>query len=384
MHASELHEQEFRASLALRHAEGMGPRTWKRLLEHYHTALEAVKNASAWPQSGLAGPSVTDNFLAEKWREPARREWEASQRLGCATILYSDPGFGPSLRELPDPPLYLYYRGDPELLQGPCLAVVGSRKCTRYGLDICSAICRGLSEAGIVVVSGFALGIDRTAHRQGMQGPGKSIAVLGTGIDLLYPARNRDLLDSLAQNGLIVSEFPPGTKAEPHNFPRRNRIISGISMGVLVAEAAARSGSLITARLALEQGKDVFAVPGPVNYPSFEGCNELLRSGAILVRSSRDILDELRPLLREAASPRSDGGEAGLVRAGTPEPGGRTHGLQGDELRVAQLLEERDRLHIDDIGDRLEWNTDRTSRTLAMLEVRGVVRQLSGMYYALT
>jgi DNA processing protein len=385
MQDSERHKQEFLACLAIRHTEGMGPKTWKRILQHHGSALEAVRNARAWPRAGLAGHSLTDNFLAEKWRDPAHREWEASRGLSCKTILYSDPQFPEGLRELPDPPLYLYCSGDPGLLKGPCLAVVGSRHCTRYGMETCSAICRDLSSAGVVIVSGFALGIDRQAHLRGMQGPGKSVAVLGTGIDLLYPARNRELRDSMSRSGLLLSEFSPGTKAEPHNFPRRNRIISGMSMGVLVVEAAARSGSLITARLALEQGKDVFAVPGPLSYPSFEGCNELLRSGAILVRSAGDILDELRPLLQDALRhfpPAND--QASAEPPGEPGSGDRVvPGLEGDELLLAGLLREEAKLHVDEITERLEWDSHRTSQTLTMLEVRGVIRQLAGMYYTL-
>ncbi|GFK95528.1 DNA processing protein DprA [Fundidesulfovibrio magnetotacticus] len=289
--------QEFWASLCLRHSPGLGPRTARRILEHFGCAARAVDQARAWYDAGLATAQQCQAFTLESWREDAEKELRAAEGKALQVLGWADARYPRRLREIPDPPLFLYWSGNVELLDAPAVAVVGSRDCSRYGVDLARRIARELSGQGVTVVSGLAQGIDREAHLGGLEGPGGSVAVMGTGPDLIYPSANRDVWRSLAEGGLILSEFPPGTKPLAGNFPLRNRIISGLSLGVLVVEASTRSGSLITARLAMEQGRDVFAVPGPVSLPSYRGCHEIINRGARLVHCAQDILEELKPQL---------------------------------------------------------------------------------------
>ena len=221
---------------------------------------------------------------AAKWRE----------HPGHHLVARGDPAYPRALEEMTDPPRLLYVKGRLELLQKPAFAIVGSRNATAQGVRDAEAFAYALSSAGLPIVSGLALGIDAAAHRGGLRAQGASIAVVGTGADRLYPARNRDLADALAASGALVSEFPLGTPPLPQNFPRRNRLISGLSRGVLVVEAALESGSLITARFAAEQNRDVFAIPGSIHAPTSKGCHQLIKDGAKLVDRVEDILEELR------------------------------------------------------------------------------------------
>ena len=298
-------KKELWACLALRHAWGIGALRAMRLVGAYGSALAATEAALAdpgvWARHGLLPSRTAGIFAGEGWRAKAREEWEGIQRSGCSFALWNDPHYPGLLRETGDAPLILYYKGDISLANGPAVGVVGSRNCTREGIAVAAFFARGLSKAGVTVVSGMAKGIDRAAHLAGLEGPGRSIAVLGTGIDIVYPPDNADLEKLMAAQGLILSEFAPGTQALPKHFPIRNRLISGLSRGVLVVEAAARSGSLITARLALEQGRDVFAVPGHTMAAVSEGCRELVRRGAKAVFSADDILEDLAELLSHEA-----------------------------------------------------------------------------------
>jgi DNA processing protein len=216
----------------------------------------------------------------------------ARSRLGVVTV--GDEHYPPLLREIPDPPLALWVRGDrSRLFAGPCIAVVGSRNATPEGLVVARHLARGLSEAGVGVVSGLARGIDGAAHRGALEGPAPTIAVLGCGVDVLYPSGHRALADAVVGQGCLVSEYPPGTPPMPRHFPLRNRIISGLARAVVVVEASERSGSLITARMALEQGREVLAVPGLVASGCHRGCHALIKDGARLVETVRDILEEI-------------------------------------------------------------------------------------------
>jgi DNA processing protein len=208
-------------------------------------------------------------------------------------LTIADAEFPQFLLNTADPPLLLYVKGRLDLLNAPSLAVVGSRNASAQGLRNAEAFAKSVSDAGLCVVSGMAHGIDTAAHLGGLQGDGSSIAVVGTGLDKVYPAANRELAHRLAQEGTIISEFPLGTPPLAANFPRRNRIISGLSKGCLVVEASVQSGSLITARMALEQGREVFAIPGSIHSPQSKGCHALIKQGAKLVENARDILEEL-------------------------------------------------------------------------------------------
>ncbi|HEY0843988.1 MAG TPA: DNA-processing protein DprA [Noviherbaspirillum sp.] len=218
-------------------------------------------------------------------------EWAAQP--GNRVLTLADPDYPKSLLDIPDPPFLLYVKGRLDLLSQPSVAVVGSRNATTQGVINAEKFSEALSRAGLTIISGQALGIDTAAHQGGLRGPGSTVAVIGTGADIVYPARNRALAHQIASEGCIVSEYPLGTPALAANFPRRNRIISGLSRGVLVIEAAAQSGSLITARMAAEQGRDVFAIPGSIHSPLSKGCHLLIKQGAKLVESAQDVLEEI-------------------------------------------------------------------------------------------
>lgn len=288
--------EEFWASLALRYCPGLGVTGTKILLEHFGSAFAAARDAASWRELGI-GPRACGNFAKESWRTKAKEEWDAAWQSSCGLVLWKDDAYPAWLRAVDDPPLFLYYLGDARLLANVAVAVVGARECSVEGLRATVHIARGLSAAGVTVISGMARGIDRAAHLAALEGPGSSIAVLGTGVDVLYPKANLDLRALLCEKGLLVSEFAPSLSGDGRLFPIRNRIISGLSQAVLVTEAAMRSGSLNTARHALEQGRDVFAVPGPVSLASSKGCQELIRRGAKAAFCADDILRELLPFL---------------------------------------------------------------------------------------
>ncbi len=270
--------------------------------------------------SALGGPQ---QVLAARRGELARHvgdalaasitEYDATAALSGAGAWLADPAndivtladtrYPRQLLQIPDPPPLLHVKGRVELLSRPALAIVGSRNATAQGMANAEAFARSLSDAGLTIVSGLALGVDAAAHRGGLAGSASSVAVLGTGADIVYPARNRALAHELAAGGALVSEFPLGMKPLAGNFPRRNRVISGLALGCLVVEAAADSGSLITARLAAEQGREVFAIPGSIHSPLAKGSHALIQQGAKLVESARDILEELRMGAPSAPAP---------------------------------------------------------------------------------
>ena len=235
------------------------------------------------------------------WRSPPEKMLETDQIWLNFTnhhlVTFLDPAYPPLLREIPDPPLALFVIGDRDLLSFPQLAIVGSRNPSNLGRDTAQQFARYLASAGLTITSGLAMGIDAAAHEGALAAKGKTIAVCGTGLDMTYPTRHRALAEHISQTGALVSEFPLGTKPDPYNFPQRNRIISGLSMGTVVVEAALRSGSLITARMALEQGREVFAIPGSIHNPLAKGCHQLIRQGAKLVETAQDIMEDLGPMV---------------------------------------------------------------------------------------
>lgn len=298
-------------------------------------------------------------------------QWLAAP--GNHLLTLADADYPPDLLNVADPPPVLYLKGRRELLGASCLAVVGSRNATAQGIANAESFSRLLSEAGYTIVSGQALGIDTAAHRGGLAGSGSTIAVIGTGADIVYPARNRDLAHQIADRGLIVSEFPLGTPAISNNFPRRNRIISGLSRGVLVVEAALRSGSLITARLAGEQGREVFAIPGSIHSPLSKGCHSLIKQGAKLVDDARDIIEELGAPQGGAAQAATQTATQTLEEAAD---GG------SDELPEAHadLLRHLayDPVTIDALAERSGLTIDALSAMLLQLELDGRISQLPG------
>jgi len=342
---------------------GLGDESFRRLLVAFGS-----------PEAILASPSreiariVPARLAADIERGPPQ---DALARAAAwledpanAVVTLGDPRYPQLLLQIPDPPPLLYVKGRAELLGGPALAIVGSRHATPHGVALAESFATTLSDAGLTIVSGLALGIDAAAHRGGLAGRAKSIAVVGTGLDIVYPARNRALAHALAASGALLSEFPLGTGPIASNFPRRNRVISGLARGCLVIEAAAQSGSLITARLANEQGRDVFAVPGSVHSPLAKGCHQLIKQGAKLVESALDVLEELR------------------LPQPTPPPSGAAPAAQSD-AREAALLEHLgyDPCDIDTLVARSGLAAEVVSALLTQLEIAGRVAAIPGGKY---
>jgi DNA processing protein len=382
---------EVEASLCLRHCPGLGSRTWKRILTRYATATAALAAVRSLGPQGLCDDAVAGALARGAGAAAARQEMETAAAKGLTPLPFSHPAYPARLRDIPDPPVLLYVVGDASLLGRASVALVGARQCSRYGFDTAWRIAADLSAAGITVVSGLAFGIDRQAHLGGLSGPGGSVAVLGTGLDLVYPDANLDVWRELAEHGAIVSEFPPGTPPQAQNFPIRNRIIAGLALGVMVVEAAARSGSLITARLALEQGREVFALPGPVNLPTYAGCHALLAQGASLVQTAGDILTALDRELRAcldhtpapAPAPAPRAPRQAPASPARPKPA-TTAPVVLDDLEAAALARLGDgaRHHIDALARELATASGPVSRAMLTLELKGLVRKWPGMYYS--
>jgi DNA processing protein len=361
------------AWIALEAVPGLGPDGMNVLLAAFPTP-EAILSAST---SALT--KVVGNRLAKAIAE-APGKAETAQLIATTQTWLSQPGnhfiprtdprYPPQLLELPDAPAWLYVKGDPDWLSRPMLAIIGSRNATPQGLRDAAAFAQVLSESGLTIVSGLALGVDAAAHEGGLAGLGSSVAVVGTGLDRVYPARNRDLAHRLAAAGAIVSEFPLGTPPRTGHFPRRNRLISGLSMGVLVIEAALESGSLITARLAAEQGRDVFALPGSIHSALAKGCHRLIKQGAKLVESATDVLEEIGARLPASVlqSPQAEAHSASNAQEDTP-------------LLVALATGP---LAIDQLSARLGLTVDALSVSLLSAEMEGRIARLPGGLYQRT
>lgn len=297
MDTSHTARADLRAWLGLTLVPGISPKVQRALLDAFGAA-QAVIDASAQALTSTAGESVAA-LIAKGPADAivdATLEWLSKPGRHLLTI--EDERYPRMLRELPDPPPVLYAQGRIELLNAAAFAIVGSRNATAQGVEDAQCFARALSDEGLTIVSGLALGIDAAAHRGGLAGAASSVAVMGTGPDRIYPRRNRELAHALAAEGCLISEFPVGTPSVAGNFPRRNRLISGLARGVLVVEAAPLSGSLLTARFALDQNREVFAIPGSIHSPLSKGCHWLIKEGAKLVESADDVLEELGVVAR--------------------------------------------------------------------------------------
>ncbi len=406
---------EYWAALALRRTRGLGARSIRRLLGHFGSAFAAVHNVARWAEAGVP-ISKGASLGGGAWRREARPEWEDSRDLDGSILLWTDARYPSLLRQLPDAPALLYARGDMSLLDNACVAVVGSRACSPDNLRRTHALARELSACGVTVVSGLARGIDCAAHKAALPEQGRTIAVLGAGLDVVYPPENRELYHAVGIKGLLLSEFPPGTRPEGPHFPIRNRIISGLALGVVVVEAAPRSGSLITARLALNQNRVVYAVPPPGWPPplltdephdpdtknmmaeraqDLDGCARLLAEGARPVLAAADILTDLLPQLRSlldrvpAERPLPSERQAALhpraavtPNAAPPKQNPPAYDPDSTEGRVVAVLQNRGSLHIDDLLALLpDQDAGALSALLLMLELNGAVRRLPGAVY---
>jgi DNA processing protein len=351
------------AWLRFERTRGVGPRTGAGLLAVFGSPA-AIFASDRETLAAHAGPALAQALLQRPSVDTARLidatlRWREAP--GNHVLALGQPGYPGLLAEIPDPPLLLYIKGRVELLAGPCLAIVGSRNASRQGLANALAFAEALAGAGLAIVSGLALGIDAAAHEGALRRAGSTIAVVGTGADLVYPVRNRALAARIAQEGCIVSEYPIGTPPLPGNFPKRNRIISGLAAGVLVVEAAARSGSLITARQAAEQGRDVFAIPGSIHAALAKGCHELIREGAKLVDTANDVLEAL------ALSP----------LAGFPAPTHSGQQAQPGESETLLAVLGHGPVEFDVLLAELGWNAGELGARLLVLELAGHVERLA-------
>jgi DNA processing protein len=311
--------------IRLEQTPGVGGATVRKLLAEFGSPQHIFNAGYRALRTHLAAAPA--RALCEPPSEPIVRQlgltMEWLDRPGNHLLSLLDAAYPPALSHIPDPPPLLYLKGRPELLAGPALAVVGSRNATLQGKANAEVFSQALSCAGLTIVSGLALGIDAAAHEGALAGVGSTVAVIGTGADTVYPARNHALAHRIAAEGCIVSEYALGTPPLSANFPRRNRIISGLAAGVLVVEAAAQSGSLITAQLAASQGREVFAIPGSIHSALAKGCHQLIKEGAKLVESAADVLEELRmsPLAAMAPAAAPAQGASAAARAVLPAMG---------------------------------------------------------------
>jgi len=357
--------ERYRSWLALKRVTGVGNVLYRRLLDRFKTP-DAVFAAGEEALRTVEGLSLqtAQNICSFAEFDQVDLEIEKMAALGITLLSLHDPDYPPLLAAIYDPPPLLYIKGDP---RGPYpypIAVVGSRRPSHYGKTVAEQLSRELAEQGMTIVSGFARGIDTIAHQAALAAEGKTIAVLGCGIDQVYPPEHRALFDEITEEGLILSEFPLGTPPEGQNFPQRNRVISGLSLGCLVVEATLESGSLITARCALEQGREVFAIPGSILSKTSAGTHQLIRSGAKLVERVDDILEELLPQMRR------------LPRGSVFSP----PSLEGDEKKLYDLLSFEPK-HIDQLIQESALSTSAVSGLLLALELRGAARQLTGKFY---
>lgn len=345
------------AWLRLTLTSGIGGETQRKLLAAFGLP-EAVFDAGYPAVRGVIGDKPAQLLFEATLEEEIGLALAWAEQADCHIVTLADAAYPQLLLQTADPPSLLYVRGDVGLLNLPSLAIVGSRNATPQGNKTAEDFAKALAGEGLCIVSGLALGIDAAAHRGALNGKGKTIAVIGTGADRLYPARNKALAMEIAEHGAIISEFPLGTPALAPNFPRRNRIISGLARGVLVVEAAPQSGSLITARLAGEQGREVFAIPGSIHSPVARGCHQLIKQGAKLVESAADVMEEL-------------GWQA--------PPNQQASTILDDHPLLAALG--HDPCTLDELAVRTELPTDQLLAQLLTLELDGRIAGLPGNRY---
>jgi DNA processing protein len=362
--------------LWLKNVPGIGNHLFKRLIDRFHLP-EVVFQASQQELLEVEGISKRQSAAILNYKAPQsiKAELERANQKGYKIIPLADSSYPPLLREIPDPPPFLYVSGS---LDGSSknIAVVGSRNPTAYGISTTQKLCADLAAHGIAIVSGMALGIDTAAHQGALAGNGKTVAVLGSGFNKIYPSQNLSLFKRISEEGAVISEFALNTEPEAHHFPIRNRIISGMCMGTVVVEATRKSGSLITARLAADQNREVFAVPGSIQSFKSTGTHALIKQGAKLVENAQDVIEELVAYM--------DMGPPGLhedrIQNHTAK---RQESLPPEELTVYNNLSPYPE-HIDTLIRRTHIESGKLLSLLLQLELKGVVQQLPGKYFALS
>ena len=361
---------------------GVGPRLATKLLERFGSP-DAVFHARRGELESLRLKGETiESIIKNEFRERAAGELERVKQLDGDILTLDDGNYPPLLRETDDPPIVLYVKGRwRECLDQPGVGVVGSRMCSTYGENASEMLSRDLAARGISIISGLARGIDAAAHKGAIQAGGRTVAVMGTGLDSVYPRENTGLVrEILAYGGCIITQFPLGTPPLKDNFPYRNRIISGLSLGVLIVEASERSGSLITARLAAEQNREVMAVPGNITSGNSFGTNYLIKSGAKLVQQWQDVVAELPSEIGAAILPPKI--EEASKSAGSKQPELLPAGMSENEQKVWQILSPDEQMHIDVLLETARMSFGDLNAALVGLDIRDLIRVLPGKHYA--
>ncbi len=343
--------------------KGIGPVRFQMLLDFFgNPEIAWQAPAEALKEAGLSD-KVIENFIQVRSSISLDLIWEKISAQGIAVLTWMDEGYPRRLREIDQPPPVLYVRGELTLQDEWAVAIVGTRRMTTYGRQVTDEIAGTLSRNGVTIISGLARGVDAIAHQAALDAGGRTIAVLGCGVDRIYPPEHRKLAERIINQGALVSDYAPGTPPDATNFPPRNRIIAGLSMSVVITEAGQRSGALITAAFAADQGRDVFAIPGNIVSPQSRGTNRLIQDGACLVMDSKDILEMLELTMVT---------EHKAARIVLPEDA-----VEAQLIEVLQI----EPLHIDEIRTRTELPIEKVTSTLAIMELKGMVRQIGGMNY---
>ncbi|HTQ85115.1 MAG TPA: DNA-processing protein DprA [Candidatus Solibacter sp.] len=371
--------ETYLAWLALGLTPGLGARLAGKLLREFGSP-EAVFAASLTSLEACRIPAeAAQSIRSQQPLRLAEKELARVRELGCKLLTWDDPAYPQRLRGIYDPPPVLYLRGNAELLGRHSISIVGSRKPSPYGVQMAEKLGRELGARGLVIVSGMARGIDASAHRgaldaQKQSGRGTTVGVLGTGIDVVYPKENRKIHEEVAQQGCLISEFPMGSFAAPQNFPVRNRIIAGMALGVVVVEGAQYSGSLITARLAMEFGREVFGVPGNVTHAGSFGPNQLIKQGAKLVTGWEDVVEELPTDIRAELFPAES--------VSSEERATLLEGMFSPEEKTLYGLLSADRArHVDELVELSGLSSSEVLASLFELEMRGAIRQMPGKHF---
>ena len=366
-------EHSLRDWIALTFVTGVGSRTAAMLIDKFGSPSSVFGASShALESAGLKRETI-DAIKSSETRDKAAREIEELARLGGQALCLTDERYPTLLRETYDPPIVIYCLGDiSAAFTQPCVAVVGSRRCSTYGRNVAEKLSREIAERGITIVSGLARGVDSAAHRGALEGRGLTVGVMGTGLDSVYPKENRKLAERILEKGALITEFPLATPPVSQNFPFRNRVISGVSLGVMVVEAAERSGSLITARLAFEQGRDVFAVPGNITSGKSFGPNYLIKDGAKLVQTWRDVIEEL-PADIKATILSAERGESRVKQLVIDDVA-----LSESERKLMKMLSADEPVHIDHLISKSGLSLGDLMGALLQLEMTDRIRQLPG------
>ena len=374
----DLANEELKKWLVLHHAKGFGPAKLALLADHQVHPLELLGTQQKKLFAHIKLPQQTRHSLVDPDWAAVDKDLSWAQQAHCHIIPIISSWYPDLLREIPDPPIVLYAQGDPEILQFPQLAMVGSRNPSHSGQETAFEFARHLSQAGLIITSGMASGIDTYSHRGALAASELTVAVAGTGLDKVYPAKNKALAEQIAQQGLLLSEYAIGTQPVAHNFPRRNRIISGLSVGTLVVEAAIQSGSLITAKQAMEQGREVFAIPGSIHNPLARGCHHLIRQGAKLVETGDDILQELAPLIKKMQRTQAVNFHNNTYNNNQLHRNSDTE-LDSKKQQLMQYIE-FEPVSIDTLVERSQLTPESISSMLVELELSGLIKSSGGLY----